>query len=74
MSNQVGGQIGANAQRLAVSGIGMLGLVDRTHGVNRPRVTEPGQGVGVLELEGLCVHLDEKPDFILKFMGSYGCT
>ena len=50
MSNQVGGQIGANAQRLAVSGMGTLGLVDRTHGVNRPRVTEPGHGVGVLEL------------------------
>lgn len=70
----MGGQIGANPQRIAVSGIGTLGLVDRTHGVNRPRVTEPGQGVGLLELEGLCVHPDEKSDFILKFMGSYGCT
>lgn len=66
--------MGANAQRLAVSGIGTLGLVDRTHGVNRPRVTEPGQGMGVLELEGLYVHPDEKLVFILKFIGSYGCT
>lgn len=29
-------------------GAGTLGLVDRTHGVSRPRMTEPGRGAGLL--------------------------